>query len=76
MSVFSGEGVRVCLLMQDVFYLTVEELFAFVEGRSVTNNLGALVELRRAEYAGYRKVCHAPLLPRPSTALLSACMAV
>ena len=41
---------------QDVFYLTVEEIFAFVEGRAVTNNIPGLVELRREEYNGYRKV--------------------
>ena len=41
---------------QDVFYLTVEEIFAFVEGRAVTNNIPGLVELRRDEYIGYRKV--------------------
>lgn len=41
---------------QDVFYLTVEEIFAFVEGRAVSNNVSGLVELRRQEYDGYRKV--------------------
>ena len=41
---------------QDVFYLTVEEIFAFVEGRAVTNNIPGLVELRREEFNGYRKV--------------------
>ena len=41
---------------QDVFYLTVEEIFAFVDGRAVTNNIPGLVELRREEYNGYRKV--------------------
>ena len=41
---------------QDVFYLTVEEIYAFVEGRSVTNNILGLVELRRQEYDGYKKV--------------------
>jgi len=41
---------------QDVFYLTVEEIFAFVDGRSVTNDIAGLVELRRREYDGYRKV--------------------
>ena len=41
---------------QDVFYLTVEEIFAFVEGRAVTNNVSGLVELRRQEYDSYRKV--------------------
>ena len=29
---------------------------AYADGRSVTNNLLALVELRRAEFEGYRKV--------------------
>ena len=41
---------------QDVFYLTVEEIFAFVDGRSVTNDISGLIELRRKEYDGYRKV--------------------
>ena len=41
---------------QDVFYLTVEEIFAFVEGRAVTNNVSGLVELRKQEYDSYRKV--------------------
>ena len=41
---------------QDVFYLTVEEIFAFIEGRAVTSNIPGLVELRRDEYNGYRKV--------------------
>ena len=41
---------------QDVFYLTVEEIFAFVEGRAVTSNIPGLVERRREEYNGYRKV--------------------
>ena len=41
---------------QDVFYLAVEEIFAFVEGRAVTNNISGLVELRREEYDGYKTV--------------------
>lgn len=48
---------------QDVFYLTVEEIFAFVEGRSITNNLSGLVQLRKAEYDGYRKVLLLNALP-------------
>ncbi|XP_064399663.1 rifampicin phosphotransferase-like isoform X2 [Halichondria panicea] len=40
---------------QDVFYLTTGELFAFVDGRGVTNHLAGLVELRRQEYDGYKK---------------------
>ena len=42
--------------MKDVFYLTVDELFAYVEGRSVTNDLAALADLRRKEWSGYKKV--------------------
>lgn len=43
-------------LMKDVFYLTVDELFAYVEGRSVTNNLTALADLRKKEWSEYKKV--------------------
>ena len=39
-----------------MFYLTVDDLFAFVDGRSVTNNLRGLINLRRAETDEYRKV--------------------
>ena len=42
----------------DIHYLTVEEVFAFVQGTAVTRNLKALVEIRRAEYAAYAE--HAP----------------
>ena len=38
-----------------MFYLTVEELYAMIDGRSVTNDLGGLVELRKKEFEGYRK---------------------
>ena len=41
---------------QDVFYLTMEELFAFVDGRAVTNNLSELAQIRKREFDGYRKV--------------------
>lgn len=44
--------------MKDVFYLTVDELYAYVEGRSVTNDLAALVDLRKKEWSGYKKVDH------------------
>jgi pyruvate,water dikinase len=40
---------------QDVFYLTMEELFAFVDGRAVTNNLSDLAQLRKLEFDGYKK---------------------
>lgn len=47
-----------CLVyfIKDIFYLTVDELFAYVEGRSVTNDLMALAELRKKEWSGYKKV--------------------
>jgi pyruvate,water dikinase len=35
----------------DIHYLTVDEVFDFVRGSSVTRNLGALVRIRKAEYA-------------------------
>jgi pyruvate,water dikinase len=38
----------------DVFYLQLDELVAYVDGRSVTKDLGALAELRKAEFQAYR----------------------
>ena len=38
----------------DVFYLTLEEVFDFVKGTAVTARLRELVALRRAEFDGYR----------------------
>jgi pyruvate,water dikinase len=38
---------------QDVFYLAIDELVAYVDGRSITRNLGALVELRKGEFLTY-----------------------
>ena len=43
-------------VLQDVFYLTMEELFAFVDGRAVTNNLSELAQVRKREFDSYRKV--------------------
>lgn len=40
---------------QDAFYLTQDELYAYADGRSVTNDIAGLVALRKAEYDGYRK---------------------
>ena len=57
---FRGVGANLLKLgvlkaEHDVFYLTTDEIFAFSEGRPVTVDLGKLVELRRQEFAGYRK---------------------
>ncbi len=38
---------------RDVFYLEVDEVLGFVEGRSATTNLRGLVALRRQEFDGY-----------------------
>jgi pyruvate,water dikinase len=37
----------------DIYYLTIDEIFDFVQGASVTRNLRALVNLRKAEYAEF-----------------------
>ncbi|MBI2570878.1 MAG: phosphoenolpyruvate synthase [Candidatus Schekmanbacteria bacterium] len=41
--------------VDDVFYLTVEELTAFVEGRCVLTDLRRLAALRKEEHARYRE---------------------
>ncbi|TVP54075.1 MAG: hypothetical protein EA351_13965 [Gemmatimonadales bacterium] len=40
---------------QHVFYLTLEELFAHVEGTGVTDDLAGLARLRRAEFDAFRE---------------------
>jgi pyruvate,water dikinase len=39
---------------QDVFYLTLDELWDYVQGTAVTTRLSELVELRKREIDGYR----------------------
>jgi pyruvate,water dikinase len=39
----------------DVFYLTVDELVAWIEGRPLNTDLAALAELRRREWNEYRR---------------------
>lgn len=66
LGIIKEEQVCACILhyysifiissFKDVFYLTVDELHAYVEGRSVTNDLAALAELRKKEWSGYKKV--------------------
>jgi pyruvate,water dikinase len=46
---------------QDVFYLTIDEVWDFVKGTAVTTNLRELARLRRKEFDGYRS----PECPRP-----------
>ena len=38
----------------DIFYLTIDEITSFVEGRSATVNLGVLAAERKKEYEAYR----------------------
>ena len=40
---------------RDIFYLTRDEIIAFVEGRAVTRDLSSLVALRREEFEGYEE---------------------
>lgn len=40
---------------RDIFYLTKEEIFHFVEGTSVTQNLQTLIDLRKSEFAEYQQ---------------------
>ncbi|HXD08429.1 MAG TPA: PEP/pyruvate-binding domain-containing protein [Anaerolineales bacterium] len=50
----------------DIYYLTVNEIWDFVEGTAVTQNLKGLVQLRRAEFAKH-KANAAPLPDRFET---------
>src|SRR5690606_18787614 len=35
---------------RDIFYLTKEEIFAYIEGTSITQNIKALVQLRKSDF--------------------------
>jgi len=39
----------------DIYYLTVDEVFGFVQGRATTQNLKALVKIRKEEYKGFAR---------------------
>lgn len=40
---------------RDIFYLTIEEIFSYIEGTAVTQNIKWLIVLRKAEYETYRQ---------------------
>lgn len=40
---------------RDIFYLTKEEIFSFIEGTSVTQDIKALIRLRKSEFENYQK---------------------
>ncbi|MDD2599208.1 MAG: PEP-utilizing enzyme [Kiritimatiellae bacterium] len=39
---------------QDIYYLTMEEVWDYIKGTAVTTDLSALIELRKAEFTRYR----------------------
>jgi pyruvate,water dikinase len=41
---------------RDIFYLTKEEIFSFIEGTSVTQNIKGLIQFRKAEFENYKKL--------------------
>jgi pyruvate,water dikinase len=47
---------------RDVFYLTTDEVFAWLDGHSVTGDLRPLVAVRRAEFEAYRLLADPPRL--------------
>jgi rifampicin phosphotransferase len=58
-AIFVELGKRLCAEgaladPRDVFYLDVEEVLGWVEGTTTCANLGALAEVRRGEFEGYR----------------------
>ena len=41
---------------RDIFYLSKEEIFQFIDGTSVTKNLKALVKIRKEEYTSFEEM--------------------
>ena len=50
---FAAEGLLAAA--DDIFYLTLDEVWDYVRGRAVTTDLRALASLRRAEFDAYRR---------------------
>lgn len=46
---------------RDIFFLSKEEIFLYIEGRSVTTDIKSLVAVRKEEYERFKK------MPEPST---------
>lgn len=40
---------------RDIFYLTKEEIFSYIEGRTVTQNIKTLIALRKSEFEMYQQ---------------------
>ncbi|HYX32307.1 MAG TPA: PEP/pyruvate-binding domain-containing protein [Oligoflexus sp.] len=45
---------------RDIFYLSIDEIIAFVEGRGLTTRLGEIVAIRKAEFDDYRRTPSPP----------------
>lgn len=46
-------ALKVIRAPDDIFFLTVDEILGFIEGRSVTDSLDKIVEIRRTEFSLY-----------------------
>ena len=40
---------------RDIFYLEVDEILYYIDGKSTTNNLRELIEIRKAQYMKYKE---------------------
>jgi pyruvate,water dikinase len=49
-------AVNILSVPRDIFYLEVDEVLAFVEGRSTATSLAALVAIRRREFLEYERL--------------------
>lgn len=45
---------------EDIFFLTIDEVWDYLRGTAVTTDLASLAEFRKAEYARYRHDCAPP----------------
>jgi pyruvate,water dikinase len=50
---FASDGLLAT--QRDIFWLTIDELYAWYDGRAVQCNLKALISARQEEYEGYRQ---------------------
>ena len=57
---FHFESLDVLEHKEDLFYLTVEEIISYIEGRSVTNRLSDIVKIRKEEYEEFRNTMDPP----------------
>ncbi len=58
--IFSNIGREFCAYgiiddQRDIFYLTKEEIFCYIEGTSVTQNIKGLIHFRKEEFQAYRQ---------------------